>query len=102
VTKPKPPRKLIRDPFMRCPVCGADGKVAASKEITHTLRRIYYRCENVMCGQTWEANLAYVKTLSPSAYGPVDPLRRKKIPPPEPANDAAALPAPSPKSLPEE
>lgn len=68
-----------RQSFMQCPACGADGKVAASKEITHTLRRIYYRCEEVGCGQTWEANLSFVKTLSPSAHGPVDPVRRRKI-----------------------
>ncbi|MEM9966059.1 MAG: ogr/Delta-like zinc finger family protein [Asticcacaulis sp.] len=74
-----------RQPFMRCSACGAEGKVAASKEITHTLRRIYYRCDEAACGQTWEANLSYTRTLSPSAFGPVDPVRRRKIiRPPDP------------------
>lgn len=61
---------------MSCPVCGARGDIASSQEMSHLLRRVYYRCQDIECGHNWQTDLSYVKTISPSAHGPVNTLRR--------------------------
>gem|GEM_PF-1595368 len=65
-----------RVPGMSCPVCGARGDIASSQEMSHLTRRVYYRCQDIECGHNWQADLSFVKTISPSAHGPVNQLRR--------------------------
>ncbi|EGF93079.1 ogr/Delta-like zinc finger family protein [Asticcacaulis biprosthecium C19] len=67
-----------------CPVCTAAARSRTSNKETHLLRTFWFQCTDLECGHTWEAHLSFVKTLSPSAFGPVShmaPLRRPPSPP---------------------
>jgi len=56
-------------PVCRCPVCDHKALTRSSEEISPTYRRLYYVCQNIKCGMTWVASLAFEKTLSPSGLG---------------------------------
>lgn len=57
-----------RLPMMACPVCGARSEIALSQEMSHLTRRVYYRCQDIECGHNWQADLSFVKTISPSSH----------------------------------
>ncbi|WP_373295595.1 ogr/Delta-like zinc finger family protein [Asticcacaulis endophyticus] len=67
----KPKRKCNQAPVFSCAVCGERGLCRSSEEISVTLRRLYYRCENLECGHSWKAHLEFIETISPSALGTV-------------------------------
>jgi len=59
-------------PVFPCPSCGAYGKQVNVKFISHTLRTLYYRCDDIIdCGHVWTANLEYEASITPSRKGPV-------------------------------
>ena len=67
-----PSRRRQHAPHFPCPCCGAHGKLRSSTFISHTLRRLYYYCDDVMeCGHTWSASLEFEKSIHPSRIGPV-------------------------------
>lgn len=70
-------------PSFPCPRCGSQSRARTSTEETHLLRTLYYQCQNLHCGHTWVAHLSFVRTLSPSAFGPVEPEGRMRKPPPD-------------------
>ncbi len=55
-------------PSMACPHCREPSQIRTSREVSPTLREIYYACrDTVGCGHTFRAELAVTLTLSPSA-----------------------------------
>jgi hypothetical protein len=61
--------RRIFTPVMNCPFCGAHSHCRSSEEITSTLRRLYYRCPDLMCSATWAASLQVENIISPSGMG---------------------------------
>jgi len=75
-------------PGFPCPVCKESGTARTTEEISRTLRRLYYRCSNILCGHTWTAHLSFEGTLSPSRFGmPRVPLPMLDLALIKPAND---------------
>lgn len=52
---------------MNCPHCGSRAQVRTSKEVSRTMREVYFQCVNLACGHTWAASLEANRTISPSA-----------------------------------
>lgn len=50
-----------------CPHCTKPAQARSSRELSRTLREIFYACSDPECGHTFVANLEAVRTLSPSA-----------------------------------
>lgn len=85
-----------RAPGMHCPCCNARSTIRASEAISPTLVKVYYACADVFCGHTWVTHNEYIRTLSPSAKGPVrqtTPFLRLK-PPRNPLSPDAPIPVP--------
>jgi hypothetical protein len=51
----------------RCPHCNVPAKIRTSREITITVREIYFTCRTPACNHSFVAQLTYVHGLSPSA-----------------------------------
>lgn len=84
-----------RPPGMKCPCCGGAAYIRTSKVISPTLSQVYYACGDIECGHTWVTHNEFVKSLSPSAKGPVRltaPFLRMK--PRGPLSPDAPIPAP--------
>ncbi|MYM70508.1 transcriptional regulator [Pseudoduganella sp. FT55W] len=50
-----------------CPHCDARATARSSRQLSKTLREIYYQCTDVECGHTFVASLEATRTLSPSS-----------------------------------
>ena len=53
--------------FTLCPHCDARAQARTSRQITRLVRETNYRCVDEECGFTFVAQIAVVRTLSPSA-----------------------------------
>jgi predicted RNA-binding Zn-ribbon protein involved in translation (DUF1610 family) len=52
---------------IRCPHCDGKSITRSSRELSKTMREIFYMCMTPECGHTYVAQLEIVRTLSPSA-----------------------------------
>lgn len=52
---------------IRCPHCDGTSKARSSRQLSKTMREIFYICMTPECGHTYVATLEVVRTLSPSA-----------------------------------
>lgn len=50
-----------------CPHCEQKAIVRTSRKVTRVVREIYFACTEPRCGHTFVAQLAILRTLSPSA-----------------------------------
>lgn len=51
---------------IRCPHCNGRSIARSSRELSGTMREIFFQCLDVECGHTYVAQLEIVRTLSPS------------------------------------
>ncbi len=57
-------------PVFACPCC-TDKGIARQMEVMSALtRKIYYRCDNDLCGHRWTATLEFTASTTPSNFGP--------------------------------
>ena len=54
-----------------CPCCDESTRIRDSFTESPTVRSVKYQCNNVNCGHTFEAHLTFVRTITPSAIGPI-------------------------------
>jgi hypothetical protein len=52
---------------IRCPHCDGKSITRSSRELSKTMRELFYICMTPECGHTYVATLEIVRTLSPSA-----------------------------------
>ena len=83
---------------MLCPHCDSIARVVSSEGVSPTVRTVYYACPLVTCGHTWQAQLAFVHTISPSGCPrpgldlPIrTPVRRIATGPPDDEDDPDQL-----------
>lgn len=51
---------------MPCPHCRTRAQVRTVKDLSPTLRWVYFLCNNLACGHSWVATLEADRTISPS------------------------------------
>lgn len=56
---------------MPCPHCRQRAQVRTVKDLSPTMRWVYFLCTNLVCGHSWVATLEADRTISPS--GTPDP-----------------------------
>lgn len=70
---------------IRCPHCDGRAITRSSRELSSTMREIYYLCLDPECGHAFVATLEIVRTLSPSAKPksevrlPISPHVRQRV-----------------------
>ena len=70
---------------IRCPHCDSRSIARTSRQLSATLREIFFQCLDVECGHTYVANLEVVRTISPSAKPktairlPISPHARQRV-----------------------
>ncbi len=47
--------------------CGNKGRIASREQLSEDFAKLYCQCLDAKCGHTWDANLTFSHTLSPSA-----------------------------------
>lgn len=52
---------------MPCPNCDSVPKVRTVKQLTISMREVFFECSNEQCQYQWIAYLSFSRTLSPSA-----------------------------------
>lgn len=53
--------------MFRCPHCRAKAKIRTSRELSNTLREVFYQCADLECGFCFAVHAEAVRSLSPSA-----------------------------------
>lgn len=95
--------KKQRPPLVQCPHCGTRAIIRSSGQISPLVREADYQCDNVVCGHTFVAQIAIVRTIVQSATpraGIHLPLGNPNLGPKrKPANDDAPAPANDPGPL---
>lgn len=86
--------KNFRQLTQQCPHCSERAVVQDSRQVTRTVRELYFACTNLFCGATFKSQLAVLAMISPSACPHPDVIL-PILPPRIPRRRVAGIPAPA-------